>query len=155
MSGLTLYFAYGSNLNVDDFDQKCGKNAGTDLLRFKTVARWEGMRLKFSRKSTNWKGGALDIVPAVNCSVTGVVFEVTPCGRSALDEKEKLGKVYREITGEVVTKDGERYSVFSYQVLPNLAKPFVPPSPMYLQVVRAGYEKWGLDMEPLERAARG
>ena len=72
-----LYFAYGSNLNINDFEQWClsrGYPAG--LLTPVGRASLRDFELSFGYHSSSREGGVLDIREGRGRLVPGVIFEV-------------------------------------------------------------------------------
>ncbi len=71
-----LYFAYGSNLDLDGKLKEWAPSAhliGTGSA--------PGRRLAFTRLSTRWGARAADILPHATASTWGALFRVDPDGR--------------------------------------------------------------------------
>lgn len=79
-----LYFAYGSNMFLDQIRQRCPS------VRHDGAAILDGYRLAFTRTSTsNWPGyGVADVVPAEGRQVFGALFLISGDEISMLDRWE-------------------------------------------------------------------
>lgn len=150
------YFAYGSNLNTQDWHRWCRERGFPEgLLHPLFPAFLPDRGLAFTVHSSSRQGGVLDIVPRLGHLVEGVVFEVAEGGWAALDQKEGAPSFYRALDMEVLTFDGEAHPVRTYEVLPHLRRSHVQPSEAYLATVRKGYEAHSLSPRHLETAAQG
>ncbi len=148
-----LYFAYGSNLDVRDLEQR--SPALVSLLEPVGPAYLPDRALAFTRKSAARNGGVLDVVPHRGAIVHGMLFRVLGNGWDLLDRKEGArgdSPAYRRISTVALVGHAE-VPVQTYVV----AAPggHVAPGPDYLEVVRRGCERWDLDVGGLERAAQG
>jgi gamma-glutamylcyclotransferase (GGCT)/AIG2-like uncharacterized protein YtfP len=149
------YFAYGSNLNSDDLGRWCRERALPEIeLGAGRGAFLPDRRLAFTHRSRTRGGGVLDIVPSVGSAVAGIEFNLTHDAVAVLDRKEAEGHVYRRIEATALRVDGTEHRAFTYEVEPPEREPFIVPPPSYLDVIRRGYEGFGLDRAPLEAAAR-
>jgi len=149
-----LYFAYGSNLNQEDFHAWCKRrNYPEGLLRFQSVAYLPDFDLAFTYRSPTRNGGVLDLKDRPGQLVPGVLFEVQSEGWKALHEKEGMPHVYQRIDVTVIDDRGNPTIASTYRVNPNRREVFVQPSLEYVKVVRKGLERWGLATELLEAAA--
>jgi hypothetical protein len=100
-----LYFAYGSNLNQQDFDDWCSRRGfSKGLLRFHSKANLPDFDLAFSYRSATRNGGVLDIKPRTGQLVPGVLFEIDDEGWDALDAKEGAPSVYKRFTVQVLNE---------------------------------------------------
>lgn len=150
-----LYFAYGSNLNIDDFEQWCidrGYSAG--LLKFVGNASLRDYELAFSYDSTSRGGGVLDIRERRGSIVPGGIFEVAEEGWDALDRKEGAPGCYRPKKVVVFDESGEMYRATTYRVVDSRAQEYVVPAPGYVEVVQHGLESWGISDGHLLAAAK-
>lgn len=145
-----LYFAYGSNLNREDWRQRTGFSP--DVLKDRSTAYLPDHDVRFSYDSKRRDGGVLDVQPRVGQVVPGVVFEVDDCGWQVLDDKE--GEPYERIGVTVLDKHGREMAVDTYRVRDEYRRQFVVPSVDYLDVVRAGLEFHGLPTRAVEAAAK-
>ncbi|MEM9070964.1 MAG: gamma-glutamylcyclotransferase [Myxococcota bacterium] len=151
---MSLYFAYGSNLNLEDLTAWAAR-AGFDPPDFRFVgAAWlPDHRLAFHYYSQARKGGALDVVPCLGSAVPGALFETEQW--DLLDAKEGAGRSYERIEHPVLMK-GEVRAATTYRVRAvRRQEELVPPTPAYSSAVEAGLARWGLDAAPLCEAANG
>lgn len=158
-----FYFAYGSNLNLDDLSSWCLRRFGQDhTLKFAGEACLPDYELAFTRMSVNRGAGVLDIRECPGSFVQGVLFQVTASDRRYLDRKEGAAgasargssprsQAYRR-TNLLAFDDMNRpIDIFTYEVVDKEA--FVAPSIEYLEVVSNGYQRFGLSTQPLLDAA--
>lgn len=128
------YFAYGSNLQVEQFFRRCPAA--------KRVARCTlpDHELFFD--------GVADIRPAPGKVVEGAIYEITDRCEHALDKYEGYPNLYTK--AQFMVWDGSvRLKVMTYTMKSNrIAK----PSPSYEQVIRDGFDDWGIPHDTLDRA---
>jgi gamma-glutamylcyclotransferase (GGCT)/AIG2-like uncharacterized protein YtfP len=79
-----LYFAYGSNMNIDQMRERCGNRT----LQAECVAKLEDHRLAFTRWSPRRKCGCADAVADAGSEVWGVVFRLSEAEQRELDKSE-------------------------------------------------------------------
>ena len=101
----TLYFAYGSNINLDQMEQRC-----PDAVALETVTL-HGYELAFRA------GGVATIIPHEGSQVNGLLWELTPKCEEALDFYEGFPRLY---TKEQVTVTGNDGYEFQVMLLPSL-----------------------------------
>ena len=151
------YFAYGSNLNAEDWRDWCvNRSASTcrpDDIRPVGVAWLPDFELAFDLHSRTRGGGVLDIRPRVGQRVAGVLFEVLGEGWKALDRKEGAPNVYERFETEVIVPGGERLAATTYRASESKRQSFVKPASEYLEIVRAGLRAHGLDTAMVDAAA--
>lgn len=149
-----LYFAYGSNLNQQDFHAWCKRrNYPKGLLRFRSVAQLPDFDLAFTHRSNTRGGGVLDLQDRPGQLVQGVLYEVDEEGWMALDEKEGAPLAYQRVDVSVMDDRGNSIIASTYRVAPNRKERFVQPTPEYVRIVEAGLNHWGLSTETLIAAA--
>ena len=143
-----LYFAYGSNLDLE------GK-----LIRWAPSARLVGLgevrnrRLAFTRRSTRWGARAADILPARGCSTWGALFAVHEEELPGLDLCEGAPHNYRRISIEV-RSGGRLRPAISYEVV-DRHLPEDAPSEEYLATMVRGAEAVGLPAGWVEGLRQG
>jgi gamma-glutamylcyclotransferase (GGCT)/AIG2-like uncharacterized protein YtfP len=151
-----LYFAYGSNLNINDFEQWClsrGYPAG--LLTPVGRASLRDFELAFGYRSSSRRGGVLDIREQRGSVVSGVIIEVDSQGWEALDQKEGVAAgCYQREEVVVFDEDGKMRRATTYRVVESLAQEYVVPAPGYVKVVQHGLEKSGISDAHLLAAAK-
>ena len=131
----SLYFAYGSNLSLQQFARRCpgAKPAGR--------ARLVEYRLAFTRYSTKRKGGVADIVPEPGATVWGALYEVDESHLMALDEFEGVPRAYlRQPVRVLDDGDAEREALAYFA---NRTGEFAP-SRAYLDIILRGARDHGL-----------
>jgi hypothetical protein len=85
MTNERLYFAYGSNLNLDDWHCWCAERGyPCDLLEPVCPAALPDHELIFGHDSTSRRGGVLDIRRSRGHIVRGMLFRARPDGWKAL-----------------------------------------------------------------------
>lgn len=142
-----FYFAYGSNLNQDDWEER---GFPPRMLKPLYRAYLPDFRLNFSLRSYGREGGVLSVEPRRGCVVPGMVFEVREDGWKKLDRKE--GSNYERFQTVVLRDDvtnAEEILVTTYAARPERKQPFVEPNRKYVKVVRSGLEAHNLDIAPL------
>jgi gamma-glutamylcyclotransferase (GGCT)/AIG2-like uncharacterized protein YtfP len=127
---LTLLFAYGSNLAVDQMEAWCPRHS------FVGPARLDGFRLEFRRRSIRWQGGAADVVEAPGEMVWGALYELPDGELERLDAKEAAGHAYRRRKVEV-DQGGELRAAVTYEVIDKEELEPVP-APDYAEAMLRG-----------------
>lgn len=150
-----LYFAYGSNLDLQRLTVWCLDNGfGEPAVDVLGPAYLADYQLGFTRFSHSWAGGVADAVEAQGAVLPGLVLRVRDAATwAALDAKEGAPHAYRQVAGAALTPDGGWRTVWTYRVCAPV--PFVAPGPAYLQVVERGRRAWGLTLDDLHAAAVG
>ena len=139
-----LYFAYGSNLSVEQMQERC-----PDSQPWRT-AHLAGYRLAFGNTSSYRKGGVATILPDGNGHHTqGLLYRLSNADLAKLDNWEAYPKRYDRFRPELIDADGVVHSAWTYWL-----KDYSPNSPSeeYLGIIKAGYKTHGLDLENLFRA---
>ncbi len=150
------YFAYGSNLDLDDLNAWAQRQGcGAVRVRFRSRAWLPDHALRFHYHSPARGGGALDVVPHRGCAVEGASFEVDSF--DLLDVKEGVGAGrYERRSCLVVREDGAIAEATTYRVThAHRRAEHVPPTVAYVNTVRRGMRRWGIDEAAVERAAAG
>ena len=138
-----FYFAYGSNLDWQQFRQHC------PMARYVDRALLPGHRLAFTRYSVYWQGGVADVMPQPGAQVWGVIYQLRPRSLAALDAYEgyypgrrhnaylrQEAVVWRQGNPELPTK------VWLYRAV--WERDFIAPSHRYKETIRRGAVFWGL-----------
>ncbi len=133
-----LYFAYGSNLNLDDY----GLHFRADLLRKVCKAWLPDHEIQFSRYGRGRKGGALNLHASVGSVVPGMLFEVLGNGWEDLDKKEGHPGAYRRQSVFVLDEAGDELAAITYIAA---SDGFFPPDPAYVETVRSGMSDFDVD----------
>lgn len=136
-----LYFAYGSNLCVEQMRRRC---PGALYLR---PARLVDHRLSFSGNTETWGGGGCATVAfAPGEVVFGAIFSMTDDCWDQLDHYEGVPWLYERSVRHVVYSEREVVRTTTY-VRP--ADPPTPPSERYVRHILSAYERLGFDPSPL------
>ena len=125
-----FYFAYGSNLSLDQMRARCPE------ARPVRRHRLTGYRLVLR--------GVANVEPAPGETVEGALYEVSEQDEAKLDGYENFPVLYERETFE--TPDGPAY--FYKMVEPH----FKEPREGYVETIEAGYQDWEIPAETLERA---
>jgi cation transport regulator ChaC len=104
-----LYFSYGSNMS----SRRLLERAPSAV--FLSIARLEGHRLRFHKKSRDGSGKC-DAVHTANKNdcVIGVVFSMSASDKKELDRKECLGFGYEKKTVTVRLENGDRIEASTF-----------------------------------------
>ena len=136
----SLYFAYGSNINLDQMQYRCPDASvyGQAVL--------DNYDLRFRGS------GVATVEPKEGACVYGLLWELTDKCEASLDRYEGYPRLYIKQTLEVRTFDGRRVPVMAYIMNPELhLKPSLPPRDYYLGI-KTGYEQNGLPVGCLKYA---
>jgi len=128
------YFAYASNLNRKQMQERCPKSQP------KFPATLHHYRLVFLGWSRQWRGGIASIRPFRGEKVRGAIYEVTEECLKRLDKYE--GSDYRRLNIIVNNEDGEPVEAITYIRTQQAEE--AKPSPEYLAIIQQGYKDWRL-----------
>ncbi len=151
----SYYFAYGSNLNQQDWNNWCAlRGFSPHLLRPITNVYVPDYELHFSHHSNSRGGGALNIVESLGNAVEGMLFEVLDEeGWQALNEKEGAPYVYEKVDMVAYDDLGNEFSVATYVLKEERFHDYVEPAPGYVEIVAAGLDDFDLSKKALRAAA--
>ncbi len=150
-----LYFAYGSNLDADNWAKWC-KTEGYDSESIEPLGRaWlPDYEPVFHYQSRLRKGGALDVRPRKGTATPGALFRVHDW--TGLDAKEGLsGRYYRRLEVVALTDDGHAHPAITYCVCDQRVGGFVPPGSEYQEIVTRGLSRFGHRPDQFMAAAHG
>jgi gamma-glutamylcyclotransferase (GGCT)/AIG2-like uncharacterized protein YtfP len=150
-----LYFAYGSNLDSENWALWCQKR-GYDAASIEALGpAWlPDHDLVFHYQSRLRKGGALDLRPRRGVAIPGALFRVHDW--AGLDAKEGVpGGYYRRVAVTALTDDGQAHPAITYRVCDARIGEFVAPGPEYRQIVIRGLLRFGHGPDLFLAAARG
>lgn len=143
MSEEKLYFAYGSNINLDQMAYRCpaAEVVGPVVL--------ENYQLLFRG---NYKGnGVATIKPHKGRKVHGLLWKITPDCEKSLDVYEGFPRLYDKQTVTVRDQSGQEVTVMAYVMTPLCKEPAVPSHAYYTGILE-GFRQNGLPTAPLKRA---
>jgi len=152
-----LYFAYGSNLDVEDWERFCYRNGfRADCIKAIDKAFLPDHELVFNVYSSTRGGGALNIHRRPGACVYGALFEVSEEGWRALDFKEGVSeRVYQRIPCTVLRPDGSVQEAVTYSVVPESESHFMEPTSDYFDAVHRGLVRFDHEADSFFHAARG
>ena len=126
-----LYFAYGSNLNKQQMQERCPES----LPKFSAVL--PNYKLAFSGWSRTWRGGTATIKPFRGEKVRGAIYEVTESCLKQLDRYD-VGYIHMNVT--VFDEDNEPHQAVTFAKTGQLDESL--PSKEYAAVIKQGYRDW-------------
>jgi gamma-glutamylcyclotransferase (GGCT)/AIG2-like uncharacterized protein YtfP len=150
-----LYFAYGSNLDEENWALWCNKK-GYDRASIEPLGpAWlPDHELVFHYQSRLRRGGALDVRQRHGTAIPGALFRVHDW--EGLDAKEGVsGGYYRRLAVTALTDDGRAYPATTYCVCDQRIVDFVAPGPEYREMVTRGLSRFGHSGEAFLAAASG
>jgi len=137
-----LYFAYGSNLDEENWALWCEKR-GCDPASIEALGpAWlPDHELVFHYQSRLRNGGALDIQKRHGTAIPGALFRVHDW--QGLDAKEGVsGGYYRRVSVTALTDDGRAHCATTYRVCNERVRDFVAPGPEYREIVTRGLSRF-------------
>lgn len=135
---MSLYFAYGSNMDKDQMLERCPNAV---LVGPATLADY---RLAFTIFSPKRNCGCADIVPSVGSVVYGLLYDLTDADREVLDGFEGHPVHYERILVRVKTEDRE-VDACSYEVVNK--KSDMSPSVHYLGLLQSAATRFDFPAE--------
>ena len=136
----TLYFAYGSNINLKQMARRC---PAAQVVGPVTLENYE---LAFRGS------GFATIVPKKGSVVHGLLWSITPFCEQALDRYEGYPRHYTKEPVTVRGADGREASVMAYVMAEEWSRHPALPSETYYGIIRRGFEENGLPVGSLEDA---
>jgi len=128
------YFAYGSNLNRKQMQERCLDS------KPKFIATLHNYKLVFVGWSRQRRGGVASIRISRGEKVLGAIYEVSEECLRRLDRYE--GSDYHRLNVKVNNEEGEPVEAVTYINVRQTEE--TKPSPEYLSVIQQGYKDWGL-----------
>ena len=125
------YFAYGSNMNLDQMARRCPDAEVVGAVRL------DGYRLAFA--------GVATILPDPGSHVDGVLWEISAEDEKRLDFYEGFPRLYGKETITVTDKAGNSYEVIVYTMNPPYRDQPEKPSVPYLHGIVEGCRQNGID----------
>ena len=133
-----LYFAYGSNLNHQQMENRCD---GAKYLKPYTLKDY---KLCFSHKTQTSVYGHANIIKSKNSKVPGAIWKITKADEKELDGYE--GVDYNYYSKHYLSINGNKTLVYIQNIY-YLQK----PSSSYLHTIIEGYKNCDLDLNYLKR----
>ena len=135
-----LYFAYGSNLDLEQMAQRCPDAEIVGPVRL------ENYELRFRGS------GFPTVAPKKGSTVHGLVWKITPNCEQSLDRYEGYPRHYTKETVTVKDAAGAELPVMVYIMAEPYCRQPALPSPYYYRVIQRGFEANGLPVESLQAA---
>ena len=134
-----VYFAYGSNLDVDQMQERCPSS------RPLVPVHLPGHRLSFTHLSKRWGGGAADILPDEGEHVWGALYVLEP---EDLERLDRFEAGYEQLRVRVIEVDGNERSAITYTAR---KKGSFDPTDEYVAKLLCWGEHWGFPAAYLTR----
>jgi hypothetical protein len=129
-----LYFAYGSNMNPEQIQERCAK---PEVL---AIARLPGHSVGFFGHNKIWDGAQATVIPVEGRDAWGVVYRLSASDMEVLDNYQDVRidgtGAYFDYPAEVVDREGILHSVFLYKK--DVLGESLTPSRPYLERILAG-----------------
>ena len=136
----TLYFAYGSNINLEQMEHRC---PDAQLVGPVTLQNYE---LQFRGS------GFATVAPRESSVVHGLMWKLPPTSEQTLDRYEGYPRHYTKETVTVKDAAGAEIPVMVYIMAEPYCRQPALPSPYYYRVIQRGFEANGLPVESLQAA---
>ena len=139
MADSGLYFAYGSNINLDQMSYRC---PAAQVVGPVTL---EGYELLFRGS------GVATIGPKKGGKVHGLLWKITPDCERSLDRYEGYPYLYGKLPVAVKDQSGQEYTVMAYVMDERFREPTLPSTAYYNGILN-GYRQVGLPVSALKKA---
>lgn len=139
-----LYFAYGSNMNLD---QMAFRSPDAEVVG---VVRLDDHRLTFCGSGY---AGVATILPQSGSHVDGVLWNISEADERHLDFYEGYPRLYGKEPIEVTDSSGQKMTVMVYTMNAPYKECPAPPSKAYLQGIVEGCRQNGIDPSPIQAEA--
>ena len=136
LDDLKLYFAYGSNMDENNFNKRL---ILSDLKHYGRMhGELKGYKLEFNKKaSDNYRKGYANITPDAGFIVEGVLYSIPNSGLKTLDTFE--GVPYHYYRENIKVFIGNQFvNAVAYIANPNRLRKGLKPTKEYLQKLLAG-----------------
>jgi len=137
-----LYFAYGSNMNLNQMAYRCPESEVVGLVRL------DGYKLAFRG------AGFATILPCEGGSVEGVLWRISEVDERRLDRYEGYPRHYSKSTFTVLGRDQAHYKAMLYEMCPPMRDQPALPSEQYFGGILQGCRQNGLPHRPVWEALR-
>ncbi|RGD18621.1 gamma-glutamylcyclotransferase [Subdoligranulum sp. AM23-21AC] len=136
-----LYFAYGSNMNLEQMEFRCpdAETVG--------VVRADNYRLTFC--GNGGYAGVATILPQPGSFVEGILWRISATDEKHLDFYEGYPRLYGKEPIEVTDSSGHKATVMAYTMNAPYRESPAPPSQWYLQGIVDGCRQNGIDPTPI------
>ena len=140
------YFAYGSNMNLEQMDFRCPEAVVVENVRL------EGYRLVFCGRNPG--NGVATILPEEGSHVDGVLWRITPRCEENLDRYEGYPHLYGKEIVSVRNTGGMQQNAAVYVMNAPYKDCPAKPSDFYLKGILEGCRQNQLPVEPVMEAVK-
>jgi gamma-glutamylcyclotransferase (GGCT)/AIG2-like uncharacterized protein YtfP len=148
---MNLVFAYGSLTNRKEIEKTLKEDGATKDYVVLGIGKLDKYRLAFTKESTKWNGGVLDVVDSRNHDyVLGLVIEVSDRALRAIDRREGVSVGAYERKTVSVSLAGEMVEAIVYTVV-NKEISGVKASEEYVSKVETGMREEGFPEEYINK----
>ena len=139
-----LYFAYGSNINLNQMAVRCPDAKVVE------PAVLENYELLFRGNGSSF--GVATIRPKEGCQVHGLLWKLTPACERSLDHYEGYPHLYEKQQLTLSTKSGQQVSAMVYVMTREKERiPSMPTRAYYIGILEE-FQQNGLPVKSLEQA---
>lgn len=138
-----LYFAYGSNMNLNQMKKRCPKAKVVSAVTLPDYA------LAFNGKTSGW--GVATIKPEKKSVVNGLLWEITAVCEKSLDIYEGYPTLYGKHTVTIYDAEGNPYEAMVY-IMTAEHNAVAWPSQQYVNGIYDGYVQNGIPADTLKTA---
>ena len=132
-----LYFAYGSNMNLNQMAFRCPDAEVVDTVRL------EGSRLAF--RMNGGGNGVATILPEPDSYVDGVLWRISERDEQHLDHYEGFPYLYGKEPVTVTDQEGVRREIMAYTMNSPYKDTPAMPSRAYLEGILNGCQQNGIE----------
>ena len=143
MDERTLYFAYGSNINLDQMAHRC---PDAEVVGPVTLDNYV---LLF--RGSHAGRGVATIAPQEGERVQGLLWRITPGCEQSLDMYEGYPSLYTKETMTVHDRQGNSFQVMAYVMTERYREPAIPSS-FYYNGIMDGFRQNEMPTAPLRQA---
>ena len=140
----TLYFAYGSNINLDQMAFRCPEASVVGPVTL------ENYELLFRGNGDGF--GVATIEPKEGGKVFGLLWNITPDCEKSLDRYEGYPHLYDKQTVKVRDGLGQEIPVMAYVMTREWTRLPSVPTKLYYKGIMDGYQQNGLPVSALKNA---
>lgn len=139
-----LYFAYGSNMNLEQMAFRCPDASVVGVVRVNDY------RLTFCGGS---HAGVATIMPQPGSHVDGVLWRISATDEKHLDFYEGYPRLYGKESIEVIDSSGQKMTVMAYTMNSPYKECPAVPSQGYLKGIVEGCYQNGINPDPISEEA--
>lgn len=133
---MLYYFAYGSNLDKKQMQERCPESKPI------FVSTLPNYKLVFVGWSRQWRGGVATIKHLMGKKVAGAIYQVSERDLMRLDKYEGYPVSNQRLNVVVFDEDGNPVEAVTYIGAGKLEE--TQPSKAYVEIMQRGYRDWGI-----------